>query len=177
MPVTPTSSALSSSGRPWPSAPHPTMYQAHPKILAVDPARFGDDFSVITLRQGLKVYPKVALSGFDGVDLASRIFEIVRKEGPISCIAYDAIGNGADLDSALRRMQGLPALIPVTWGVPAKGRSSISTSAAAEQNASSWRTARSRRRRPGRAADQPGSTVMTRADSAAKSKKDLRKMG
>jgi hypothetical protein len=60
------------------------------------------------------------LSGFDGVDLASRIFEIVRKEGPISCIAYDAIGNGADLDSALRRMQGLPALIPVQWGVPAK---------------------------------------------------------
>ena len=42
---------------------------------------------------------QVALSGFDGVDLASRIFEIVRKEGPISCIAYDAIGNGADLDS------------------------------------------------------------------------------
>lgn len=96
------------------------MYQAHPKILAVDPARFGDDFSVITLRQGLKVHFQVALSGFDGVDLASRIFEIVRKEGPISCIAYDAIGNGADLDSALRRMQGLPALIPVTWGVPAK---------------------------------------------------------
>lgn len=96
------------------------MYQAHPKILAVDPARFGDDFSVITLRQGLKVHFQVALSGFDGVDLASRIFEIVRKEGPISCIAYDAIGNGADLDSALRRMQGLPALIPVQWGVPAK---------------------------------------------------------
>ena len=81
------------------------MYRAHPKILAVDPARFGDDFSVITLRQGLKVHFQVALSGFDGVDLASRIFEIVRKEGPISCIAYDAIGNGADLDSALRRMQ------------------------------------------------------------------------
>ena len=96
------------------------MYQTYPKILAVDPARFGDDFSVITLRQGLKVHFQVALSGFDGVDLASRIFEIVRKEGPISCIAYDAIGNGADLDSALRRMQGLPALIPVTWGVPAK---------------------------------------------------------
>lgn len=96
------------------------MYQSYPKILAVDPARFGDDFSVITLRQGLRVHFQVALSGFDGVDLASRVFEIVRKEGPISCIAYDAIGNGADLDSALRRMQGLPALIPVTWGVPAK---------------------------------------------------------
>lgn len=107
------------------------MYQVHPKVLAVDPARFGDDFSVITLRQGLKVHWQVALSGFDGPDLASRIFEIVRKGGQmlkgdgvppgnISCVVYDAIGNGADLDSALRRMQGLPACIPVQWGQPAK---------------------------------------------------------
>jgi hypothetical protein len=98
----------------------PNVYRPFPKILAVDPARFGDDFSVITLRQGLQVHWQMALSGFDGPDLASRIFEIVRKEAPIACIAYDAIGNGADLDSALRRMQGLPALIAVQWGQPAK---------------------------------------------------------
>jgi hypothetical protein len=97
-----------------------TTYQAFPKFLAVDPARFGDDFSVITLRQGMKVHYQIALGGFDGMDLASRIVEIVRKEGGITCIAYDAIGNGADLDSALRRIPGLPALIPVQWGQPAK---------------------------------------------------------
>jgi hypothetical protein len=97
-----------------------TTYQAFPKFLAVDPARFGDDFSVITLRQGMKVHYQVALGGFDGVDLAGRIFEICRKEPGISCIAYDAIGNGADLDSALRRIHGLPHLIPVQWGQPAK---------------------------------------------------------
>jgi len=96
------------------------VYQAYPKFLAVDPARFGDDFSVITLRQGLKVHFQVALTGFDGPDLASRVFEICRKEGQIACIAYDAIGNGADLDSALRRMPGLPPLIAVQWGQPAK---------------------------------------------------------
>jgi len=107
-------------------------YQAQPKILAVDPARFGDDSSVITLRQGLKVHYQIELQGFDGPDLAGRIFELVRNQGrgngndgppvppgPISCIVYDAIGNGADLDSALRRMHGLPPLIPVQWGVPA----------------------------------------------------------
>lgn len=108
----------------------PTTYKPYPKFLAVDPARFGDDFSVITLRQGLKVYWQMALSGFDGPDLASRVFEIVRNQGrlpnmnveagPITCIAYDAIGNGADLDSALRRMPGLPPLIAVQWGQPAK---------------------------------------------------------
>lgn len=97
-----------------------TSYQAFPKFLAVDPARFGDDFSVVTLRQGMKVHFQIALSGFDGVDLAGRVFELCRQEKGIACIAYDAIGNGADLDSALRRMQGLPHLIPVQWGQPAK---------------------------------------------------------
>lgn len=97
-------------------------YMTFPKVLAVDPARFGDDFSVITLRQGLKVHWQVKLSGFDGPDLAGRIFEMTRKEAAgLSCIVYDAIGNGADLDSALRRMPGLGVpLIPVMWGQPAK---------------------------------------------------------
>ncbi len=62
----------------------PLTYRAHPKVLAIDPARFGDDFSVITLRQGLMVYSQVALSGFDGPDLASRVFEIVRAQGRVS---------------------------------------------------------------------------------------------
>jgi hypothetical protein len=98
----------------------PVTYRAFPKFLAIDPARFGDDFSVITSRQGLKVHFQVALSGFDGPDLASRVFELIRTEGPFACIAYDAVGNGADLDSALRRMNGLPPLLPVQWGQPAK---------------------------------------------------------
>jgi len=97
-------------------------YQAYQKVIAVDPARFGDDFSVITLRQGLKVHWQIALGGFDGPDLAGRVAEIVRKEsGRISCIAYDAIGNGADFDSAIKRVPNLNVpLIPVMWGVPAK---------------------------------------------------------
>lgn len=95
-------------------------YMAYQKIMAIDPARFGDDFSVITLRQGNKVHYQIALSGFDGPELAGRVVELVRKESGISCIAYDANGNGADLDSALRRAPDLPLLIPVMWGVPAK---------------------------------------------------------
>ncbi len=95
-------------------------WQAHQKIMAVDPARFGDDWSVITLRQGLKVHWQQCLSGFDGPELCGRIVEIIRQEPGISCIAYDANGNGADLDSALRRAPGLPTLIPVMWGIPAK---------------------------------------------------------
>lgn len=98
-------------------------YLAFPKVLSVDPARFGDDFSVITLRQGLKVHFQVAMSGFDGPDLAGRVFELTRTKEcqGLSCIVYDAIGNGADLDSSLRRMPLLKVpLIPVMWGQPAK---------------------------------------------------------
>ena len=74
----------------------------------------------------------------------------MRKEGPISCIAYDAIGNGADLDSALRRW-GLPALIPCYVGRAGQDEKQASTSAASAgaKCASSWRTADPRRRRPG----------------------------
>jgi hypothetical protein len=96
-------------------------YQAYPKVMAVDPARFGDDFSVITIRQGLKVLSQIALSGFDGPALASRIVDLVRQQGPFSCIVYDAVGNGADLDSSLKRVPNLGVpLMPVTWGDPAK---------------------------------------------------------
>lgn len=95
-------------------------YAPFPKVLSVDPARFGDDFSVITLRQGSKVHWQRALSGFDGPDLAGRIMEIIRAEPGIVAIVYDAIGNGADLDSALRRAPGMPQLVAVMWGVPAK---------------------------------------------------------
>lgn len=102
------------------------QFAVYPKILAIDPARFGDDSSVITLRQGLKVHYQIALQGFDGVDLAGRVFELCRKEAGVSCIVYDAIGNGADLDSTLRRMSGLPALMPVQWGVPAADDKSYS---------------------------------------------------
>ncbi len=94
-------------------------FEAYPKILSVDPARFGDDWSVITLRQGLKVHWQQSLMGFDGVDLGGRIAEICRQFGGIVALVYDAVGNGADLDSTLRRIPGLPPLVPVMWGVPA----------------------------------------------------------
>jgi hypothetical protein len=94
-------------------------YEAHPRILAVDPARFGDDWTIITLRQGLKVHWQQGLMGFDGVDVGGRVAELCKQVGNVMCIAYDAVGNGADLDSTLRRIPGLPQLLPVMWGIPA----------------------------------------------------------
>jgi len=110
-------------------------YIASPKILACDPARFGDDATVITLRQGNIVHWQEKMSGYDGHQVAGRLFEMLtgdinkprheRRDAQGSiCIAYDANGNGADLDTALRNMSKAGRLtvplVPVMWGVPAK---------------------------------------------------------
>ena len=95
-------------------------YQTWPLLLSVDPARFGDDWTIITLRQGYKIHWQRGMRGFDGVDVAGRVKEICDEVKYIRFIAYDANGNGADLDSSLRRMTSLPELVPVMWGVPAR---------------------------------------------------------
>lgn len=95
-------------------------YESQHKILSIDPARYGDDSSVITLRQGLKVHWQQKMSGFDGPELAGRCVEICRQIKGIQAIIYDAVGIGADLDSSLKRAPGLPLLIPIAWGIPAK---------------------------------------------------------
>jgi hypothetical protein len=108
------------------------VWKPFQRVLACDPARFGDDFTVITLRQGLQVHWQVSMNGYDGHDVAGKLFEFLRGDpgrhrderhdaSGTSCLVYDANGNGADLDTALRRMPGLTVpLIPVMWGQPAK---------------------------------------------------------
>lgn len=100
---------------------HPDVYRSFPKVMSIDPARFGNDSTVITLRQGLKVHYQLKLQGFDGFDIAGRFLEIYRKEGGVSCVVYDAIGNGAELDGVLKRVPGLACpFVPIMWGQPAK---------------------------------------------------------
>lgn len=96
-------------------------YIAYPLYLGIDPARFGNDWTVLTLRQGLHVHWQQGMYGFDGPDVAGRVVELLTQFSGISVIVYDAAGNGADLDSQLRRIPNLqPTLVPVTWGIPAK---------------------------------------------------------
>ena len=44
-----------------------------PRVLGVDPARFGDDRSVIVSRQGLQVFAPQVFRGVDNMDLAARV--------------------------------------------------------------------------------------------------------
>jgi hypothetical protein len=82
----------------------PRDYQPHPKRLGVDPARYGDDHSVVTLRQGPMVIKQWKFQGLDGPDLAARIQDIWQQHPEIRLIAIDGIGIGASCVDALKRV-------------------------------------------------------------------------
>jgi hypothetical protein len=95
------------------------MWISMPKRMSVDPARFGDDTSVITLRQGMHVLKQWSYSGLDGPDLAARAVTEVWQQFPgITGCAVDAIGIGASCCDALRRVRGFP-LLEVNVAAPA----------------------------------------------------------
>jgi hypothetical protein len=87
------------------------LWISMPKRMSVDPARFGDDSSVITVRQGQKVIGQWKYSGLDGPDLASRVVtEVWHNHRDVTGCAVDAIGIGASCCDALRRVAGFPLL-------------------------------------------------------------------
>lgn len=70
-------------------------YESLPKILSVDPARFGDARSVICIRQGRKARILAKLRGVDTVHLVERIIAFVTSEKPdVTVIDGDGLGAG-----------------------------------------------------------------------------------
>lgn len=96
---------------------HPDTIKRYPKIMGLDPAAFGDNFSVLTIRQGPAVIFQRAWSGLDGPDLAARIVDEWHRNRDVVECCVDAIGIGADVCSALRRVPGFP-LTPVNVSLP-----------------------------------------------------------
>jgi hypothetical protein len=72
-----------------------------PKILSVDPARFGDDRSVIGLRQGRQFRILAKLRGIDTVQLAERVIAFIYSEHP-DAVVCDGDGLGAGVVDQLR---------------------------------------------------------------------------
>ena len=94
-------------------------YASYPIVMAVDPAEFGDNNSVVTVRQGPKVHKRYRYSGIDGIDLAGRVADIRMKEWP-TCgwVGVESTGIGASCVAALRRVPGFP-LYPINPALPA----------------------------------------------------------
>lgn len=74
--------------------------------LGVDPARFGEDESVIAPRRGKKIFTLRGFLGLDGVQLAGEVIKAIRdlrRPGdPLPRVKVDAIGIGASCCDQLR---------------------------------------------------------------------------
>jgi hypothetical protein len=79
-----------------------TEYQYAPRVLGVDPARFGDDRSVIFPRQGLVAQKPIVLRGVDNMELAARVAGQIAEWRP-DAVFVDA-GNGAGVIDRLRQL-------------------------------------------------------------------------
>lgn len=73
-----------------------------PKILGVDPARFGDDRSVIFPRQGLQAFDPMVFRGLDNMDLAARVAAKIDSWQP-DAVFIDQ-GAGAGVIDRLRQL-------------------------------------------------------------------------
>lgn len=77
-------------------------YHRSPRIIGVDPARFGDDRSVIMRRQGLVAFTPTILQGIDNMTLAARVAMEIEEWNP-DAVFIDA-GAGAGVIDRLRQM-------------------------------------------------------------------------
>ena len=73
-----------------------------PRIVGVDPARFGNDRSVIVRRQGLCMYDPDVRAGIDNMSLADRVANVIASWRP-NAVFIDA-GAGSGVIDRLRQM-------------------------------------------------------------------------
>jgi hypothetical protein len=75
-----------------------------PVLMGIDVARFGDDKTCFTFRQGRVCIRQIVFGGMDVVDVAGRAKDEIRKQmGDIGQIAVDTIGIGSGVADILRR--------------------------------------------------------------------------
>ena len=73
-----------------------------PRVMGVDPARFGDDRSVIFCRQGLQAFQPTVYRGIDNMELAARVLAKMQEFEPDATF-IDA-GNGSGVIDRLRQL-------------------------------------------------------------------------
>lgn len=92
----------------------PDQVAGLPLILSVDVARFGDDDSVLTWRQGLWMDKQIRLHGLNTMELANYISNLYYRKKP-DAIIIDAGAMGAGVIDRLREM-GIPSVFEINFG-------------------------------------------------------------
>lgn len=82
----------------------PGTVDGQPVVLGVDVARFGDDRTVITIRQGLWCREQRAFSGLDTMAVAERVIMAINEFRPAG-IFVDAGAMGAGVIDRLRQLR------------------------------------------------------------------------
>lgn len=96
----PLSLAVDASRRSY--NPNDRAIGGSPVILGVDPARFGEDRSVIVRRQGLCCFEPLVFQGIDNMDLAAKVAREINAHRP-AAVFIDA-GAGAGVIDRLRQL-------------------------------------------------------------------------
>ena len=65
-----------------------------PVILGIDPARFGDDRSVVFRRQGKQSFKPVVYRGIDNMELAARVANLIEEHNPDAVFCDAGAGSG-----------------------------------------------------------------------------------
>lgn len=73
-----------------------------PRIVGVDPARFGDDRSVIVRRQGLQMFEPMTYRGLDNMELAAKVAQVIADWEPEA--VFIDVGNGSGVIDRLRQL-------------------------------------------------------------------------
>lgn len=90
-----------------------TEYGFAPTVIGVDVARFGDDRSVIQVRQGLLAHNPQIYKGIDTMTLAGHVSRAINQHRP-QAVFVDAGGVGAGVIDRLRQL-GFPT-VEVNFG-------------------------------------------------------------
>jgi hypothetical protein len=85
-----------------------------PRILGVDPARFGDDRAVIVKRQGLQMFPPLMFRGLDNMQLAAHVVSVIDAWQP-HAIFIDA-GNGSGVIDRVRQLRPGANVVEINFG-------------------------------------------------------------
>jgi hypothetical protein len=81
-------------------------------ILAVDPARFGDDESIIMVRRGSKITRWEKFTGLDGVQLGREVLRVMFDETP-ELLVVDTNGVGSSCFDYLFREAGVRNIVGI----------------------------------------------------------------